>query len=106
MMMLAIFAFLSELVAAVGLGVWGWRSSSLLGLQLLAALGLPLVFAVLWGLFVAPRATLPLPSGPRLLLKAVLFLVAGAALGTLAGRWPALVFLLVALGTSLLPDPA
>ncbi len=54
-------AFLSELAALGVLAAWGWRTGSGAGRWLLAA-GLPVVAAVLWGAFAAPRARFDVPA--------------------------------------------
>jgi Protein of unknown function (DUF2568) len=79
-------AALAALVAAgVGLigGVLGW----LIGLLAAA------VAAVMWGLFVAPRARIALPTRPRMAVEVAVFLV--ATLGLFAAGWPVLGGLLI-----------
>jgi hypothetical protein len=49
-------AFLSELAALAALAVWGWSLAGSTALRLVAAIGAPLLAAVLWGVFAAPRA--------------------------------------------------
>ena len=74
-----VVAFLVEMVV-LGLLAWaGFAADATLWLRLLLGIGLPLVAAVLWGLFAAPRARI---SSPPLRLATKL-LVLGA--GVLAG---------------------
>ncbi len=64
--------FCLELVALVGLAVWGWETGPD-GWNVLLAIAAPLAAAVLWGLFVAPKARRH-PRDPwRLLLELVVF---------------------------------
>ena len=72
-------AFLSELAALAALAFWGWTTGS--GwVRVLLAVGVPLVAAVLWGLFAAPRAAFDVP----VLALAVKLAVYGSAVAGLA----------------------
>jgi hypothetical protein len=99
-------AFLSEVGALVALGAWGWSAGSGAGRWLLAA-GLPLVAALLWGGYAAPRARFSVPAAAVVVKVAVLggavvaladlghpwwaaVLAAAAVLGAGLGRAPAL----------------
>src|SRR4051794_41925169 len=52
----AAVAFGSELAALAALAVGGWALPAPTGVRVLAAVGAPLLAAVLWGLFAAPQA--------------------------------------------------
>jgi hypothetical protein len=54
-------AFAAELASLAALAVAGWSLSVPTGLRLLAAVGFPLLAAVLWGLFAAPRSVVDVP---------------------------------------------
>ena len=58
--------FLLELGALAALGGWGYRIGGrpLAGVGLAA--GIPLVIAIVWGTFVAPNASVPVPGAVRL----------------------------------------
>ena len=71
----AFLRFALELVAFGVLAWWGWRNG---GLAL--AIGLPVLAAVLWGAFVAPKARWFLPLGGRLAVEALVFGAAVVAL--------------------------
>ena len=73
-------AFLLELGILAALAYWGVRTGDGLGMQIVLGLGAPLLVAVVWGLWLAPRARRRLPNGPRLVLKLVIFGVAALAL--------------------------
>jgi hypothetical protein len=49
-------AFVVELAGLGIFALWGWRTGGSTPTRLLLAIGLPLVAAVLWGLFAAPTA--------------------------------------------------
>lgn len=70
-----------ELAALVALGYWGFKTGDGTPMELILGLGAPLVAAVLWGLFVSPKARFQAPP-----LKAVFELVVfGAAALALLG---------------------
>ena len=71
--------FALEVVAIVSFGIWGYRSSDKWHGFLLALL-LPLLFAVVWGVFAVPndpsrsgKTVVPTPGFIRLLLELALF---------------------------------
>jgi hypothetical protein len=58
----ATVAFAAELASLAALAVAGWSLPAPAPVRLLAAIGFPLVAAVLWGLFAAPRAVVAVPA--------------------------------------------
>jgi hypothetical protein len=73
---------LLEVLLLVVLGWWGWRiADGSVGVVL--AVALPLAAAVVWGLVVAPRARLRLPSWLRIVVEIGLFAAGAAALAWL-----------------------
>lgn len=68
--------FILELLALAALGLWGWTQHAG-ALRFVWALGLPLVAAVLWGIFRVPndphKAPVPVPGMARLLLEMLVF---------------------------------
>ena len=83
--------FLLELAALAVLGWWGWRTGTSATLRWTLVIALPLVAAVLWGLFAAPKSALDV-SGP--VKVAVQTLVLGGAAAALLNlgetRWAGL----------------
>ena len=77
---------------SVGAGAWAW----------LLGIGAPLVVAVIWGMFVAPKARWPLPVSARVVLELVLFGAGALALATVANTALAVAFAALAVVTSLL----
>ncbi len=73
--------FLLELALLAGAGVAAWRLTPD-GWAWAAAALVPVLVAVLWGLFLSPRARVPLSAGLKLLIETVLF--AGVALALAA----------------------
>ena len=70
--------FLLELAALAAVAWWG------AGVSVAAGILAPIAFAVLWGLFVAPKAKIALPPPSRLAVELVLWTLAAAAL---AAAW-------------------
>ena len=95
-----VVAFLVELLV-LGLLAWaGFTASGVLGWVL--GLGLPVVAAVMWGLFAAPRARFPSPA--LALATKVVVLGAGVAAGfvVLPLGWACLVAVVVVVNTVLM----
>ena len=80
------FRFILEMVALVGLFLWGMSMSDSLPIQLTLALGAVVIVMTVWGLFVAPKASRRLPDPTRLAVEMVIFFVAVLAY-VLAGNW-------------------
>lgn len=69
-----------ELCALAALAAWGWQAVEPVALQVLLAVSAPLVAAVAWGAWVAPKAARRLPDPARLGVEALVFAAATAAL--------------------------
>lgn len=76
-------AFAMELAGLAAFAWWGWNASSSTVLRLLLAIGLPVIGAVLWGLFAAQAGSTY--GGPVVtpVFKVVFFGLAGLAVWTL-----------------------
>ncbi len=77
--------FALELCLLAALGYWGFSLDGGWWLRLVAGLGAPLLAAVVWGFWVAPKATHLLADPWRFGLEIVLFALGAGAL-ILAGR--------------------
>jgi hypothetical protein len=72
--------FLLELGILAALAVWGFHSvQGMLG-KMAVGIGVPLLVAILWGMFLAPASSLRLEGLLYLILEVVIFGVAAAAL--------------------------
>jgi membrane protein implicated in regulation of membrane protease activity len=95
--------FACELAALVAVGWWGWTVSAVL------VVVLPLLVAVVWGAFVAPRARRRVPDPARLALEVVIFAAATACFLAVGQQLVAVVFAVAAVVTALLvrkwPEP-
>jgi hypothetical protein len=88
-------AFLLELAALAAVGVWGYHVGSGTAVKVGLAVALPVIVAVVWGLFAAPRARFTLPLWGVLLVKALVFAAATMALYATGYHGLALAFAVV-----------
>jgi Na+-translocating ferredoxin:NAD+ oxidoreductase RnfD subunit len=72
--------FLLELALLAAFGYWGFQSGGSTLLKILLGIGVPLLVALIWGVFMAPNSRRRLQGGAYLALKALLFGLAVAAL--------------------------
>lgn len=89
--------FLVEIVAIVAYGYWGFHIEKGIGMKLLLGIGTFLIVAFFWGLFLAPKATIPVNFPLRILLKFIVFGLASCALYTTGKHTFAFIFLVVAI---------
>ena len=89
-----LLAFLAELVALGIFAWWGWSAAEATWLRLLLAIGLPLITAVVWGLYAAPTAKRGTPA-VRWVVKVLVFGLTGAALWSLGHPLLAAIFVVV-----------
>ena len=90
--------FLLELCMLAAVGYWGFKTQSGWALKVLLGIGMPVLIAILWGLFVAPRAAYPLQGLSRLGVELTLFSAGAVALyasGTANLAWIYVVVLAV-----------
>lgn len=73
-------AFLLELCLLAALAYWGYRVGGNTFTKLGLAIGLPLLMAVVWGMFMAPKARVQLPRWQHVALAIALFGLGVAAL--------------------------
>jgi hypothetical protein len=62
------------------LGYWGFKTEESVVAKIGLGIGAPLLAAIVWGTFLAPRASIPTPGFLRLVLELVVFGSAAAAL--------------------------
>lgn len=94
--------FLLELAALAALGYWGYTVGEGTLAKLGLAIGLPLVTAVVWGLFLAPKAVYKVPGWLRFLLKTVVFGLAALALVATGHPWLGIAFALIVIANAAL----
>ena len=93
--------FLCELAMLVALAYWGFTVGDGIGAWVLGV-GAPLLAAVVWGAWVAPKARWPVPIWNRVVVELVLFGAAASAFAFAGQPLAALVLGAAALATSLL----
>ncbi len=76
--------FLLELAALAALGWWGVRTGDTALAKIALGAGAPMVAAVVWGLFVAPKATFAVPRAVHVALQVLV--LGGAVVALLAMR--------------------
>lgn len=101
----AAVAFVSELAALAALAFWGATVPDAVVLKVVAGVGLPLVAAVLWGLFAAPKARI---RRAPLVVATKVVVFGSAAIALVATSHPVLAAVLAVAGLlgSLLSRPA
>ena len=92
------FRFLLEIIALFAAGYWGWNQGN--GFyRYIFAIGVPIIWAVLWGIFAVPKdpsrsgnAPVPIPGISRLILELCVFGFAAWALYTSLSTWSGIIF--------------
>ncbi|MFO7684309.1 MAG: YrdB family protein [Chloroflexota bacterium] len=77
--------FALELCLLAAFGYWGFQLERGWLVRIVAGIGLPLLVAVVWGMFIAPKAPYLLAEPGRFLLELLLF-ASGAGMLWLAER--------------------
>ncbi|HNC08934.1 MAG TPA: YrdB family protein [Anaerolineales bacterium] len=72
--------FLLELCMLAAVGYWGFKTNSSWWIKILFGIGLPILIATLWGVFISPKATYPLNPASHLTLELILLASGTAAL--------------------------
>jgi archaellum biogenesis protein FlaJ (TadC family) len=72
--------FLLELAAFGALAWWGIRSGETMAVKVLLGAGAPLAMAVVWGAFIAPKASFAVPAPVHLALQLTVLAAAAGAL--------------------------
>lgn len=66
--------FFLELCILVIFGYWGYKTGgSSIWMKLVLGIGSPILFAVVWGIFLAPKSSMLLVEPWRLLLELIVF---------------------------------
>ncbi|OZB98477.1 YrdB family protein [Paenibacillus sp. XY044] len=92
MILIDLIFFLMELCALAAFCLWGFKLDTALWIRIVAGIGAPVVVAVFWGMYVAPKATFPVTLPVRALLQLIVFGLAAAALYGSGFRTAALIY--------------
>jgi len=72
--------FLMELCGLAAFSYWGFHLNQSWLINILFGIGTPLLVAIFWGAFVAPKASYPVSIPVRIVLQLIVFAFAVAAL--------------------------
>jgi hypothetical protein len=95
-------SFLLELAMLLAFGYWGFYGDKSIALKWILGIGLPLIIAVIWGMFFAPNAAKRLNGTNGTLLSLLLFLLSAVALFYAQHSTLAIVFALTAIANRVL----
>ena len=90
-------AFLLELCALAALGWWGFTTGTGIAIHVLLGVGAPVLAAVVWAMFAAPKARVRLSRAAVLVVKILVFGAAAAALAAQGQHILTIVFVVVVL---------
>ena len=88
--------FMLELGALAAFATWGFETADGTAAKIALGIGLPLVAAIAWGMFVAPKAPIAAPFWARLGVELLVFGGAAAALAASGRPTIAIAFALLA----------
>lgn len=89
--------FLLELAALGAFIYWGFNIDKGLLIKVVFGIGTPLLVAIFWGTFIAPKASIPVSVPLRIFLQIIVFGSAVAALYFSEKSMLAIIFLIVVL---------
>lgn len=73
-------AFFLELAMLAAFAFWGFQTGKIPIMKFLLGIGIPLVVAVIWGIFMAPKSSMQLQGAAYFAVKLMLFSMAAVAL--------------------------
>jgi hypothetical protein len=94
--------FLLELAALAALSYWGFHTGTTLLSDVLLGVGAPLVAAVVWGTFAAPKSSRRLRGPALIALQMAVFAAGVAALAATGQELPAVVLAVVVAANAVL----
>jgi hypothetical protein len=86
--------FLLELCMLAALAYWGFETGDGAAAEALLGVGMPVAAAVVWGMFIAPKARYPVPLAVWIGLQVVLFGAAALGLAAVASTGLAVLFVI------------
>lgn len=98
-LVLGTLAFGLEVVAWIALGCWGWQAGSSPPMRWLLAVLAPLLFMAFWGVFLSPKASIPISVATKSVLQLTVFAIAAWAAAQVWGRPFAIGFYALAVAT-------
>ncbi len=98
----ALVAFLAELGGLAAFAIWAAGLPIATAWRVVLAIAIPVVVAVIWGLFCAPRAAVELPGPLVAAIKLVLLAAAVVALASAGHPWWALILAVGGIGSTVI----
>ncbi|MFY0758886.1 YrdB family protein [Metabacillus dongyingensis] len=89
--------FLLELSALMAFMYWGFQIDKGILIKIVFGLGTPVLVAIIWGTFIAPKASLPVSVPVRIFLQLLIFSLAAVALYCSEKSMLATIFFIVVL---------
>ncbi|MGE8203931.1 YrdB family protein [Heyndrickxia sp. NPDC080065] len=90
-----IIMFLIELASLVAFSYWGFHLDKGLFAKIVFGVGTPLLVAIFWGIFIAPKASIPVSVPLRILLQIIIFGLAAVSLHSSGRSVLAILFIIV-----------
>lgn len=91
--------FLLELFALIAFMYWGFQIDKGMLIKVMFGIGTPVIVALIWGTFIAPKASFPVSVPARMLLQLIIFGLAAMALYYSKKSMLAILFFVVVLIT-------
>lgn len=88
-------AFFLELFMLYAFGYWGFHLKQSTGMRWLIGIGLPILVAIIWGVFLAPKSMVHMPHHLKLLGKFILMETAAALLYSTGKTNMAIIFAVI-----------
>lgn len=88
--------FILELIALISFGYWGFKINGALILKVSLGIGIPLITAIIWGLFASPKAVWPISKTFHWILLFIIYISSAFALYNSGKKYFAILFLVTA----------
>ncbi len=92
MILNVILRFLLEILTLIAIGFWGYQRGVGTIMSFLLGIGVPLIIAVIWGLFFAPASTVNIPLWLKFGFEVMIFGLAFVALVSMRFSTSAYIF--------------
>ncbi|WP_339251733.1 YrdB family protein [Sporosarcina sp. FSL W8-0480] len=94
--------FILEMCGLIAVSYWGFQSGSGFLMKSVLGIGSPLLMAIVWGLFVSPKAPMQFKGFRRVILELIIFGIAALALYDVGKQLLAIVFGILTVVNSIL----
>ncbi len=94
--------FILEMIALISLGYWGVKTNDGLISKLFFGIGLPLITAIIWGIFGSPKAVYPISKTFHWTLLFAIYIISAVALYKSGMKYMGVIYLMTAIVNSFL----